>query len=199
MTIRRRSVAAAVPSSLAFALSACGDDQGGHTMAPAATNAVMKQLGVNGADVTFAQMMIPHHEQAIEMAELALDPKAGAGAPVRALATAIRGAQDPEIATMKGWLSSWGAPLAPDPAKHDMSKMQGMMSADEMRTLGQQTGAAFDKRWLEMMIRHHEGAIVMAKDVTSGGSFAAVKALAGQVIAGQQAEIDQMRRLLAGG
>jgi uncharacterized protein (DUF305 family) len=68
-----------------------------------------------------------------------------------------------------------------------------------MRTLGQQTGSAFDKRWLEMMIRHHEGAIVMANDVKAGGSFAPVKTLAAQIVTGQQAEIDQMRRLLAGG
>jgi uncharacterized protein (DUF305 family) len=195
----RRSLAVAILVPLALAASACSGGHDAHSSTPATTTAVMKQLGVNGADVTFAQMMIPHHEQAIEMAELALDPKAGAGAEVRALATAIRGAQDPEIATMKGWLTSWGAPLAPDPAEHDMSTMQGMMSADEMRTLGQQTGSAFDKRWLEMMIRHHEGAIVMANDVKAGGSFASVKTLAAQIVTGQQAEIDQMRRLLAGG
>ena len=64
----------------------------------------------NDADVMFAQMMIPHHEQAIEMSEIALDPASGASAAIQDLAIRIRDAQDPEIELMKGFLATWVHP-----------------------------------------------------------------------------------------
>lgn len=79
---------------------------------------------------------------------------------------------------------------------HDMSEMEGMMSVEEMDDLGAATGEAFDTMWLEMMTRHHEGAIAMAETVKENGQNADVLALADQVIAAQQAEIDEMRALL---
>jgi uncharacterized protein (DUF305 family) len=198
---RRPVVAVAVVAAVVSlgGLAACGDDSHSAGATTQTTTAAMTQLGVNGADVTFAQMMIPHHEQAIEMSELALDPNAGAGPAVTALARTVKGAQDPEIATMKRWLTTWGAPTAPPADDHDMSAMPGMMSASQMTALGAARGTAFDRMWLEMMIRHHEGAIAMADEVLAGGTNAEVKALAAQVVAGQRAEIDEMRRLLAAG
>lgn len=151
----------------------------------------------NDADVTFAQGMIPHHEQAIEMADIALDPTVGASADVQALAEAIQAAQDPEIELMSGWLTAWGQPLQMDTSGgHDMSSMEGVMTADEMDALGAATGAEFDSMWLEMMIRHHEGAISMANAVKANGLNADVVALANAIIAGQQAEITTMEGLL---
>ena len=148
----------------------------------------------NAADVLFAQGMVPHHEQAVEMAALALDPAAGASAEIQALATQIQGAQDPEIELMTGWLQAWGQPM-------DMpgtEEMDGMMSADDMAGLATLTGAEFDTAWAEMMIAHHEGAITQARTVKAAGSNADVLVLADEIITAQQAEIDEMKALLAG-
>ncbi len=175
----------------ALGLAACGSDD---TASPAtqATDAAF-----NDADVAFAQGMIPHHEQAIEMADIALDPTVGASEQVRDLATRIKGGQDPEITMMGGWLTMWGQPMQMDMGDgHDMSAMDGMMSVEDMDMLGAATGAEFDSLWLDMMIRHHQGAIAMAQTVKASGSNADVLALADQVIAAQQAEITEMESLL---
>jgi uncharacterized protein (DUF305 family) len=183
----------------ALGLAACGSDDTASpaTQAPAATTATGAVF--NDADVTFAQGMIPHHEQAIEMADIALDPNIGASGQVRDLATRIKGGQDPEIALMTGWLTAWGQPLqmATDEG-HEMSSMDGMMSTEEMDTLGTMNGAAFDTMWMEMMIRHHQGAIAMAQTVKAAGSSPDVLALSDQVIAAQQSEVTEMQALLGG-
>jgi uncharacterized protein (DUF305 family) len=153
----------------------------------------------NKADVAFAQGMIPHHEQAVDMADMALDPTAKAGAAVQGLATRIKGAQDAEISLMKGWLAEWKQPVEMDMSDgHDMSTMAGMMSVEEMDALGKSTGAAFDKSWMEMMIVHHEGAISQAQTAKAKGSNPAVAALSEQIISAQQAEIAEMRAALVG-
>ncbi|MBT9257402.1 DUF305 domain-containing protein [Phycicoccus sp. MAQZ13P-2] len=143
-------------------------------------------------DVMFAQMMIPHHQQAVEMADLALDAKAESSEQVRALATDIKAAQDPEIQTMQGWLTSWGAPAS---AGMDHG-MPGMMGETEMASLKDATGADFDRQWLTMMIAHHEGAITMAQDVLSSTKDAEVRTLADAIIKAQQQEIATMQELL---
>lgn len=193
----RRSIRFLVLAAAAtVSLAACGDDSS-HTMA---TSAVVMPDGAdfNDADVVFSQGMIPHHEQAIEMADMALDPTVGASAEVIALANRVRGAQDPEIEMMNGWLMAWGMPTQMDMSDgHDMSTMEGMMSADEMTALGASSGADFDRLWLEMMVQHHQGAISMATEVTVAGKNADVETLAAAIIAGQQSEIDEMKALLA--
>jgi len=201
MKLRSLSVFAVVG---AFGLTACGSDTSVSpaapapaTQAPAATTAT--GAGFNDADVAFAQGMIPHHAQAIEMADIALDSKVGASQQVRDLATRINGAQDPEIQLMTGWLTAWGQPMQANMGTgHDMSTMDGMMSAAEMDTLGTMTDADFDKMWMEMMIRHHQGAVAMAQTVKAAGSSPDVLALADEVIAAQQAEITEMQALLGG-
>ena len=197
MKLRSLSVLAVVG---ALGLTACGSDK---AVSPAAGSPAPPSTATgaafNEADVTFAQGMIPHHEQAIEMADIALDLKVGASQKVRDLATRIKGGQDPEIQLMTGWLTAWGQPMQPNMGTgHDMSTMDGMMSAAEMDTLGTMTAAEFDKMWMEMMIRHHQGAIAMAQTVKAAGSSPDVLALADQVIAAQQAEITEMQALLGG-
>ena len=192
MKLRILAVTAAVVGTLIFA--ACGSDSKSAsegTAAPATGE-------FNDADVTFAQGMIAHHEQAIEMSDIALDPTVGASAEVGELATRIKAGQDPEITLMTGWLGAWGQPVTMDMSEgHDMSSMEGMMSVEEMDALGALTGTEFDKAWLEMMIRHHKGAIAMALTVKANGSNPDVLALADQVIAAQQGEIVEMEALLA--
>lgn len=187
----KKLILLAIASTLA--LGACGNDDSSSEATQASS------ADFNEADVVFAQGMIPHHEQAIEMADIALDPTVGASDAVRDLATRIKGAQDPEIVLLTAWLASWGQPIQMDMSDgHDMSSMEGMMSADEMDALGALTGAEFDSMWLTMMIRHHEGAITMAQTVKAAGSNADVLALADQIIAAQQGEITEMQALLNG-
>jgi uncharacterized protein (DUF305 family) len=191
-------------AAAALALTGCGSDDASTTDAGA-----QSESSFNDADVVFAQSMIPHHEQAVEMAGFALAPSAGARPEIVELATAVQAAQDPEIVLMRSLLESWGQPTEM-PGMEDMEGMsseemegmdhggmEGMMSGEEMAALGTLTGAEFDKAWAEMMIRHHEGAIVMAQTVLESGTNADVELLADQIIATQQAEIDQMRALLA--
>ena len=100
---------------------------------------------------------------------------------------------------MTGWLTAAGEPVAIDTsAGHDMSSMEGMMSADQIDEMAAMTGADFDQMWLEMMIAHHEGAISQSETVKTDGSNADVLLLANQIIAAQQAEITEMQALLRG-
>ncbi|MEN9644042.1 MAG: hypothetical protein RL238_711 [Actinomycetota bacterium] len=192
-----------LPAAIAaLTVSACGDDHSSmDSMSTSATDGgsaatIPADADFNAADVEFAQGMIPHHEQAIEMADMALDPNVGASADVVTLATAIQAGQDPEITLMRGWLDAWGQPAMEDMEGHDMSSMVGMMSAEDMDELGTLTGVEFDKAWLEMMIAHHEGAITMAEDVKANGKNADVATLADAVIAAQTTEIETMTALL---
>jgi len=106
----------------------------------------------------------------------------------------IQQAQDPEIQQLNGLLKGWG--VAPSGEHSEHGSMSGMMTEDDLAKLGQAKNAAFDQQWLEMMVKHHEGALTMAKTVLQQGSNAEVKALAQKVIDGQQAEITEMRTLL---
>jgi len=153
----------------------------------------------NDADVEFAQGMIPHHQQAVEMADIALDPSVGASAHVVDLATRIKAAQAPEIEMMSGWLNTWAAPMTMDTSTgHDMGGMNGMMSAADMDALKAAKGAEFDTMWLTMMIEHHTGAIAMAEAEKANGMSADALTLAQAIIDAQQAEIAEMNGLLAG-
>jgi len=194
----RRLVAPAL--ALAAALSACGSDDSSSTDSAPVTTASSGSgatVALGEADIEFAQGMIAHHEQAIEMAEIALDPDIGASPEVIDLATRIKGAQDPEVELMTGWLTAAGEPIAMDMSDgHDMSSMDGMMSAEQMDSMAGMTGPEFDRTWLEMMIAHHEGAISQSETVKSEGSNAEVLALADEIIAAQQIEITEMQALL---
>ena len=205
----RRLAAPSIALALTATLAACGgDDDTSSPTVPAATGPAAETVpsagsepadGLNEADVAFAQGMIAHHEQAIEMAEIALDPTVAAGAEVVDLATRIRDAQGPEVDTMTDWLSAAGAPVQMDSSDgHEMSQMEGMMTAEDMDALAAMTAEEFDRTWLEMMIVHHEGAIAQSQTVKADGSNPDVLALADQIIAAQQAEITEMQALLDG-
>ncbi|MEV7371597.1 DUF305 domain-containing protein [Streptomyces sp. NPDC090301] len=150
----------------------------------------------NDADVMFAQMMIPHHEQALEMAKLAEgraeDPE------IRKLVTAIERAQDPEIQKMKAWLKGWGRP---ESAGHGAGGggghgMAGMMSEQDMKDLAAAEGKAFDRTFAELMIAHHDGAVDMAKDEQKNGENPTAKALADDVVRTQSDEVAALKRIL---
>ncbi|WP_030512460.1 DUF305 domain-containing protein [Microbispora rosea] len=151
----------------------------------------------NDRDIWFAQMMIPHHRQALEMAKLAED-RAGSS-KVKELAKQIEAAQGPEIQTMTGWLESWGVQAPGEdamPMDHMDHGMPGMMSGEDMKKLEGLKGAAFDKAFLTMMIQHHEGAITMAKEEREAGVYEPARQMAGSIITSQSAEISTMKKLL---
>lgn len=156
----------------------------------------------NDADAMFAQMMIPHHEQAIVLAEIAENPTSGASPEVTSLAAQIKSAQGPEVELMKSFLTQWDEPVV-DPGSMDHgsmdhgSKMKGMLSVEELAKLSTLSGKVFDKEWMLAMIAHHEGAIEMARTVEQSGKNLEVQALAKTIISDQQVEIDQMKSMLA--
>ncbi len=140
-------------------------------------------------DVMFAQMMIPHHQQAVEMSDLAIS--ISTNEDVLALARQIKAAQDPEITQMKGWLTAAGASLTMD---HDMG-MDGMLSDEEIAALSKATGSEFDRLFLSGMIAHHEGALSMVSMIEDSQNDEARK-LAADIKSSQSAEIELMKGFL---
>lgn len=149
----------------------------------------------NAADVTFVSGMIPHHEQAVEMS--ALVPQRSTNPEVIKLAADISAAQEPEIQTMKGFLAQWNAGEGTGHEGHDMGAMTGMVDDGSMAKLETLKGADFDKLWLTSMIGHHEGAVTMAKTEIADGANADAKALASHIVTAQEAEIAQMKQMVA--
>lgn len=184
-----KTLTAAVVAAALFTLTACGNEDDAGTAAEH-----------NNADVTFAQKMIPHHEQAIEMAELA--ESRAESQEVKNLAADIESAQGPEIDTLTGWLESWGEEV-PDEGMSGMDHgemssddMAGMMTEDEMVDLEAASGAEFDQMFVTMMIEHHEGAIEMAMTEQSEGEFPEAIDMAEEIETAQTEEIQTMKDLL---
>lgn len=148
------------------------------------------QASSNMSDIAFAQMMIPHHEQAVVMSGYALtntdNPQ------VLALAQEILDAQGPEIEQMTAILDRFNS----DMGGHGGHTMAGMLTDQELDQLQNAKGPEFDQLFLSGMIAHHEGAIDMADDVLASGADVEVRALAEAIVSGQQAEIDYMKELL---
>lgn len=149
----------------------------------------------NRADVTFAQGMIPHHRQAVMMAEMATGR--AASEEVRNLARQIKEAQGPEIRRMQSWLSDWNEPTRMGHDMGDVGSMeQGMMSGNEMTDMRHARGATFDRMFLTGMIAHHKGAVSMARTELRAGEFPPAKDLARDIVRTQMAEIRRMNTLL---
>jgi uncharacterized protein (DUF305 family) len=202
MRIREAVVLATTALALAPMVAGCGgpDDSGGPTSTHTAPNGDV----YNDADVTFAQQMVPHHAQAIEMVDLTrgrdVSPE------VEALAAQVMAAQTPEIETMTTWLTAWNEEV-PETSRdhanahdegHDAGiDLPGMMSEEEMESLETASDAEFENIWLEMMVEHHEGAIEIARTEQDDGKFPEAIAMAEDIEASQAAEADQMKALLA--
>lgn len=200
-------------SALSFAavvaLAGCGSQTGPASDAPNPTQATgtAAQPGTeasaehNEADVMFAQGMIPHHRQAVEMSDIILGTD-GVSAEVIDLATRIKEAQAPEMETMTGWLEAWGEPVETDAMEgHDMDSMDGdmagMMSEEQMGNLDAAQGDEAARMFLESMIGHHDGAVSMAQEEIDSGENPEAIALAEVIVETQQAEIQEMEELLA--
>ena len=211
----------AMALAVVFTAAACSDTDTGTTAATssattsATTSAADEAAAHNDADVMFAQMMIPHHSQAIEMSDMLL-AKEGIPEEVTALAEQIKAAQGPEITQLESWLEQWGEPTEmPETGNNDMPgmdegmdegmdgmegmegmQMEGMMSEEDMQALSDAQGTDAARLFLEQMIAHHEGAVDMAQTEIEDGQFPDAVEMARTIVDTQQQEIDTMRQLL---
>jgi uncharacterized protein (DUF305 family) len=208
-----------VAAATAALVAACSNNSmpgmPGMSSSSAAPTTVAQASVHNAQDVTFAQQMIPHHTQAVDMAKLV--PTRSTNPKILELASRIDKAQSPEIQQMQGWLTTWGVTSSTTsmpgmsssmsmPGTSSSMSMPGMsggvtggMTDADMQQLAAAKGTQFDSMWLSMMIAHHQGAIDMAKTEIAQGSNAEAKALAQKIIDGQQAEITEMQGLQAQG
>ncbi|MCZ4069120.1 MULTISPECIES: DUF305 domain-containing protein [unclassified Microbacterium] len=199
----RTAAAAALTLAAALALAGCADGSGSQSMpgmdhrsssSPSSSSTVTADF--NDADVMFAQMMIPHHQQAVEMADMILN-KEGIDPGVLTLASDIKAAQQPEIDQLQSWLDEWGADMPDMDSMEGMDHGGGMMSEDDMAALEAATGAEASRLFLEQMTMHHEGAIEMAQDEVDNGQNPDAVEMAQTIVDTQTAEITEMQELLA--
>ena len=185
----KRVIAGLVALFMVMALAGCskdgsmGMDHEGHSSGASGD--------LTGADIIFLQMMIPHHQQAIDMSGLAL--KKGTDSELLVLAKDIRDGQGAEIVKMKAWLDGAGADLDPGHSMgHDMG---GMLSDSELAALKNATGKSFDLLWLKGMTGHHDGAIHMASMITDATN-ADIKSFGQAIVTTQSAQNKAMAAMI---
>lgn len=164
--------------AIAGAMSAGGDAAAGYSGHAAGMTTAM-------GEQAFLDQMVPHHEAAIAMAQLALQK--AQHPEIRALARDIASSQEAEIRRMKAWHRRWfGSPLQPDTT--------GVIMGTDMSPLEAASGDDFDRAFLAMMIPHHASAVVMADSVTRGGPRRQVGQLADEISSAQAKEIGRMQQ-----
>ena len=177
-------------TALVLVAAGCGDD--------AVTDSTSASAVHNEADMMFVQGMIPHHQQAVTMSDMALENSDNT--EVLALAEQIKAAQQPEIDQMRNLLDQWGAPaeggMEGMEGMEGMGNMQGMMSESEMGAMMSAQGGEFDRLFLTGMITHHQGAITSSETELAEGESAEAQELAQEIIDAQEAEIAEMETLL---
>jgi uncharacterized protein (DUF305 family) len=170
----------------------------GEVVGPGQERTIPNAALFGDADVAFVRDMALHHAQALRMSELA--PDRGSDARVKALAERIAAGQGPEIAVMEAWLEARGLPV-PDtrggPGHSHDGAMAGMASPEDMVRLAAAEGRAFDRLFLELMIRHHEGALQMADAASTAVQHPQVADMVADTGISQSVEIQRMRELLA--
>ena len=164
-----------------------GHDMGSHS----STSSNSSSTGFTGADTMFLQMMIPHHQQALDISELALQKSQNV--ELLALAKVIINDQKSEIAQMKVWLDQAGSS---EHMGHSMEGMGGMLNDEDLAALNKATGKNFDTLWLKGMIEHHDGAIHMSEMIKDASNLE-IKAFGEKIVKDQSAQITQMKKMLA--
>jgi len=182
-------IAGLVALIMAMALAGCSKD--GSKAMDHEGHSSMASGDLSGDDIMFLQMMIPHHQQAIEMSDLALTKSSDS--ELLALAKDIRDGQGAEIVKMKAWLDKAGADLDPGHSMgHDMG---GMLSDSELAALEAATGKSFDLLWLKGMTGHHDGAIDMAAMIEDAEN-AEIKSFGQAIVSAQSAQNKQMAAMI---
>jgi uncharacterized protein (DUF305 family) len=187
-------------AAVVIALASCSGPSSPERTGPAGPSPAHDSRSAehNAADVAFAEDMIPHHRQAVDMT--AMVPSRSTNPDLLVIATHISSDQQAEILTMKGLLAQWGVPDAPsheNPEDHSGMHIAGMVDGATLNTIQTLSGPPFDALWMTSMISHHQGAIAMAQnEIDQGRSPDAIK-LAKMIISAQQREIAQMNHLLS--
>lgn len=194
--LRRIALAAAVAGA-AVVLSACGTQAGSATPAaagnPSAGMTSMPAMNdgsasFNGTDVAFAQMMIPDHEMVAKMAKLAAG-KASSG-DLKTLATQLQKGQSQTVDMLQGMLKDWGKS-----SDTTGMAMPGAMTDQDMTMLKSMKGMNFDMMFAQMMIKHHQGSVQMARDEQAKGTSQEAKAMAADMVTTQEKQIAQLRSI----
>lgn len=191
----------ALAAAAALALAGCSSDGSQHSDSHGSgtsSSSSSSAAGFNQADVTYAQGMSMHHQQAVEMSDILLE-KDDVDADVADLARQIKKAQGPEIKKMQGWLEDWGHPMehgghGSDPSI-DGDHMDGMISSEDIAELKKADGPQASRLFLDQMIEHHEGAVDMAEKHLEAGKNADALALSKAVVKDQKAEITTMQQM----
>jgi uncharacterized protein (DUF305 family) len=185
-TVTLRRVLLPGAATLLALAAACGTDGGdGGDTGPSAA--------FNEADVAFTQDMLMHHQQALEVAELA--QTRAQDAALSEVASSIAATLEPQITTMNGWLAAWGEPAQPE-GGHDGMSMPGMATEDEMAALMEASGVEFDRMFARMMIAHHGGALQMCQDVQTQGMNQDVNDLATTIEEQRSAELATLEEII---
>lgn len=192
-----RTAVLAATAALTLGLSACGSNDPSTVTRPGTGSSTAgEEISAehNDADITFINDMSPHHKAALAMAELADDR--AENDDVKALAARIVDAQDPELERMKEMAEAWDVELAAD-GGHSMGGGGGTEMDADAAMLEPLSGAEFDRKFLELMTAHHEGALPMAQAELDSGKNPQAKQLAQEILDTQTAEIEEMTTLVS--
>jgi uncharacterized protein (DUF305 family) len=189
-----RTLAIAAALTLGLTLAGCSTrNSSSDTGSSASTSA---KSADNDQDVRFAQVMLPHHQQAVQMSDMLLAKGDGIDTDVAALAKQIKAEQGPEITRLTSWLQGWGEPTESGHSGMGHS-MSGMRSDSDMTDLDQASAKDAGKLFLQQMVQHHEGALDMARSEVDKGKNTDAVAMAESIVSSQTKQITQMKDMLA--
>lgn len=181
---------------MAVGLSACGFEFSGEAAEDGTTSSIA-DADFNDRDVLYAQLMLPHSRQAVDLANLALETATGASDAVKVVATRIKIEHASEIERMTLLLRGWKRPLTYGPTLDGVQLRTGILTDKQVDYITSLRNSAFNNEYMESMISHHEGSIDMARVLLLKGRNASLRTLANSVITNRQATIDQMNDLLS--
>ncbi len=194
-TTTTRTLAIAASLTLGLTLASCSTNNSSSDAGSSASSSSAASAH-NDQDVMFAQMMLPHHEQAVEMSDVLLAKGDGVDPDVATLAKQIKAEQGPEITQLTSCLQGWGEHTESERPGSGHS-MSGMMSDSDMTDLDQASAKDAGKLFLQQMLQHHEGAVDMARSEVDKGKNTDAVAMAKSIVSSQTEQITQMNDMLA--
>lgn len=192
-TATTRTLAIAAALTLGLTLAGCSMSNSGSDIGSSSSSAASVH---NDQDVMFAQMMLPHHKQAVGMSDMLVAKGSGVDTGVTDLAKQIKAEQSPEIKQLTTWLKGWGEPTESEHSGMGRS-MSGMMSDSDMDDLDHASAKDAAKLYLEQMVQHHKSAVTMAKTEVDEGKNSDAVAMAKSIVSSQTEQISQMQQMLA--
>ncbi|OII40416.1 hypothetical protein BIV02_06825 [Curtobacterium sp. MMLR14_014] len=191
-----RTLAAAAALTIGLTLAGCSTNNAGSSDSSSSSSSAASAH--NDQDVMFAQQMLPHHKQAVEMSDMLLAKGSDVDADVVTLAKQIKAEQGPEITSLTSWLKQWGEPTEMSSMSGmDHSSMSGMMSDSDMDALDSASPADAGKLFLQQMVEHHTSAVDMAGTEVDKGKNTDAVAMAKSIVSSQTEQINQMKDMLA--